>query len=786
MESTGNSCKLCELPLESNAEAIACGHCQTVFHLTCFESALFVCPACGQQCEPPTPPEAQTNPQSWEFAEGQFQRLKPSLLYRFSLVIVSCAMILLPLIYVGLIVFFGYGIYYYATHFTSILDAVHYGRGGALVAFIGYFGPIFIGILLGLFFVKPFFAPRPEQDQTFSLNHADAPQLFALIGWICRSLDAPIPSRVDVDCTVNAGAGFRGGFRSLFGNDIRLVIGLPLAAGLNVSQFAGIMAHEYGHFSQGTAMRADYIIRNINGWFYRIVFERDAWDLFLIEASEEGESGFVILIFLFARMGVAIGRGVLWLLMAAGALLSSFLSRQMEFNADQYEMKLSGSETFVSTVRRLQQLNLGFLDARKQLGTKWKKEKKLYDRIPEFIVSRANEISAEAQDRHYAAAFKQKTRLFDSHPSDAERMQRAREANEPGALHDTAPATSLFTDFPELSRRLTVFFYRDLIGPKFSPDWIIPAEQTKALTDHDYATDRATLNAYFLGLASDWRPIILQENRSLHVRSHQSLGAELQNTRRQMEELRPAAESALAEFLAWETRVIQAGQAAQLLQAGFQFDPADFGLPDSDMDRALAEARECARAANVQLQPFENLGKARLHNTIQLLCQPQYAALVPNAKKLHEQAKDILWVLTRLGFALELLPDLREECAKLEAVLHYRRAQPSADNLTASLENLSTSIQDRVNAVQQRISQIRYPFHHATEQVMVSEYARNKEYHADPHELILREGQSHLEKLLDLHVRLLANLITICNEVESRLAAEPGSQSFHSGTETSR
>ena len=97
------------------------------------------------------------------------------------------------------------------------------------------------------------------------------------------------------------------------------------------------------------------------------------------------------------------------------------------------------------------------------------KEKKLFDQVPDFIVSRANEISAEAQERHYAQAFKRRTQLFDSHPSDAVRMQRARAAGEPGVFHETAPATSLFANYPELSRRLTQFFYRNIIGPGFSP-----------------------------------------------------------------------------------------------------------------------------------------------------------------------------------------------------------------------------------------------------------------------------------------------------------------------------
>ena len=177
-------------------------------------------------------------------------------------------------------------------------------------------------------------------------------------------------------------------------------------------------------------------------------------------------------------------------------------------------------------------------------------------------------------------------------------------------------------------------------------------------------------------------------------------------------------------------------------------------------------------AADAQLQTFETAGKTRLLDTVQILRSPQVTALIPNAAKLHDEAREIIWILSRLSDTFEPLLELRKDCATLEVLLHYRRSQPAADNVTAALENLSTGIQERVNAIQELTAQIRYPFHHATEQVMVSEYARNKEYQADPFELTLREGKSHTEKLLNLHSRLLGNLVLICETVEGILTAD--------------
>ena len=51
--------------------------------------------------------------------------------------------------------------------------------------------------------------------------------------------------------------------------DVVLTIGLPLAAGLTIQEFAGVLAHEFGHFAQGAGMKLTYLIRATSAWFAR-------------------------------------------------------------------------------------------------------------------------------------------------------------------------------------------------------------------------------------------------------------------------------------------------------------------------------------------------------------------------------------------------------------------------------------------------------------------------------------------------------------------------------------
>ena len=54
-----------------------------------------------------------------------------------------------------------------------------------------------------------------------------------------------------------------------------LTVGLPLVEGLNVRQLGGVLAHEFGHFAQGSGMCLTYLIRSVNAWFGRVAYQRD-------------------------------------------------------------------------------------------------------------------------------------------------------------------------------------------------------------------------------------------------------------------------------------------------------------------------------------------------------------------------------------------------------------------------------------------------------------------------------------------------------------------------------
>src|SRR5579884_2020005 len=313
--------------------------------------------------------------------------------YRSGLLLVAAMMLILPLVYLALVAAVGYVTYWHAVNDTIILNT-----RSARLALIAYLGPIVVGLILLGFMIKPLLARRKDDSVPLSLRREDEPVLFEFVHRLCRAVGAPPPSRIDVDLDANASASFRGGWTGMLRRDLVLTIGLPLAATLDARQFAGVLAHEFGHFTQGSAMRLTYVIRSMNAWFARIVYQRDSWDAAL-EAASEGNSHWAIqLIALLTRGMVWFTRRILWCLMWAGHGVSSMMLRQMEFDADRYECRVAGTSAFIQTSQRLACLNVASSVAYSELNDAWR-ERRLCDDLAALIRSREADMPPEIRTK---------------------------------------------------------------------------------------------------------------------------------------------------------------------------------------------------------------------------------------------------------------------------------------------------------------------------------------------------------------------------------------------------
>jgi len=398
--------------------------------------------------------------------DGEVPRVRTALGYRLGIVLVTFALLLLPVVYLLLIGGVGYLVYWHATHNLTSIASLH----NLWALLFGYGGPLVAGVVLIFFMIKPLFAPLPRLSAEYVLEGGQETILFAFVGRIARAVGAPEPQRIVVNCAVNASAGLGRGLGGLFGNQLVLTLGLPLIAGLSARQLAGVLAHELGHFAQGAGMRFSYFVRSINHWFVRVVYERDGWDESLVRGCEE--SGRLAPILFLAMFCIWLTRWVLWILMVIGHVLSCFLSRQMEYDADRYMARLAGSEAFEEIARRLALWEVSSQATFSQAGQWWIKDR-YPDDLPTLIVTNAEKIPKKLQRQIQKSLNKSRTGIFDSHPCLKDRIANVGREAADGVFRFEEPATLLLRNYPKLARQASLKVYQAVFGRRVKRDKLV-------------------------------------------------------------------------------------------------------------------------------------------------------------------------------------------------------------------------------------------------------------------------------------------------------------------------
>jgi Zn-dependent protease with chaperone function len=441
------------------------------------------CPHCGQEttlaallAEEAAPQEEITAAELSAALSGTLGRRRIPVFYHLGLLLVAVFMVLLPLVYLAFAAFAAFCVYWYAVHaWRIIFTGFSGGLYGMVLKVIAYLGPLIGGVIAVFFLFKPLLAPRRKTAEPVELNPAQHPRLYQFVAHLSDLLRVAMPKRIYLECNLNAGAGLRRGWMSLLGNDLVLTLGLPMVAGLNTRQLAAIIAHELGHCTQAFAMRLTFVINRIDGWFVRVVYERDEWDQAFEDWSNSVDDWRLSLIVACAHLAVWFSRKVLTLLMMLGHTASCFLSRQMEFHADMCATAVAGCagvETSLIRTRELAVLEqLGY----NGLQQFWKQRHQLPDSLPDFLSLLEQQLPARFHEDARQTLLNEKAGLFDTHPTSNRRIQKARQRGEAGIFALEKPARGLFSDFAAISQSVTARHYRQSLRLPVTQAMLRPA-----------------------------------------------------------------------------------------------------------------------------------------------------------------------------------------------------------------------------------------------------------------------------------------------------------------------
>ena len=698
----------------------------------------------------------------------EIERPKVTTTYKLGLLAVALANLLLPLLYFGLIFLVAHAIYWNAQY-------NHPGRG--VLGFVIYFGAYILGAITLVFLIKPLFARDSKQSAPLTLKRSSEPFLYEYVEAICESVNAPAPDSIRLVCEPNAAASFSQGLMGIVTGRMTLTIGLPLAAGMSLRQFTGVLAHEFGHFSQGGGMRLSYVVRVINFWLLKIVFLRDAWDEALERYSQNGNWRIRFLLYA-ARGSIWVSRQLLFGLLWMGNAISCFLMRQMEFDADRYEARMVGHRTFAATCSRLSELSIAHQMAMSDLR-QFHSEGRLADDLPTLIVSNVQHISPQFRKEYRKLQLARETGLFDTHPADRERIENARQEDPaglfqlPGEQKDP-PATVLFTKFERLCRAMTSDYYEDLLGKHFKKKLLHPASKLIAQRDAEVEAGKA-LDRYFQIHVPVDRPLTLYDDTDKPPVNPREAAYDLKAARdemlRELEEYKDLPDR----YQEAENTLYTTAEALSVMDCGLRIKARDFDLPDGSRRTAEAKHKRAKAATQflaAKMLVFETAASMRISTALRILQVPKIANAIPDGLALQDEVRIMIRDARLISGIIGGLPILRILYRRI-AVLFARLGRQPSQKLIRTIIDQLEGMHTRIYEISNELKDHSYPFDHADDTMSLRDFVIP--YLPDEMDVgaLVNTTQLLFERLYTLQVRLFARLTQAAEKVETVLGLPP-------------
>ncbi len=685
--------------------------------------------------------------------------------YRATLLAVTFVMLLLPLIYLALIAVVGWGTYYHATHHLSWFASM----GSKRLAFLAYASPLFAGLTMVFFMVKPLFSARHQGEDARILRPREEPLLFEFVGQVAEAVGASKPVEIRVDSEVNASASFRRGLLSFFGDDLVLTLGLPLVGGLSLEQFGGVLAHEFGHFAQGGGMRLTYVVRSINAWFFRVVYERDHFDEGL-ESSDENQGCYLMVLILAARILVGLSRLLLKGLMIFGHFVSCLMLRHMEFDADRYETRLVGPKVFESTCRELRYLSVANQITMHDLQAFWR-EGKLSRSLPALVHLNRTQLKAEIREELDRSLRDQSTGRFDTHPSDRDRILSSRREKASPIFQSSSRAVDLFRDFSGLAQEASLSFYRQVLGPDLREESLMDLGEIAEEKKEDQVLTTA-LETYYGPLLNAYQA--LPSVRPRPDQSTESLVVDLREAHAALSERGLDFSSAAEEIFQALEKDTEIRQAMLLHELNIKVDSDTFSQRLESASAAMGQRRGLdgfLKRKGEGLEEGQDLLVRRLSSALSLVLHENRWGQFGRDRRWAQTMKewiDVLNELSRQFEAVRLLGNLQVEL-NLLAHLLGEGGDP---------ELLMPSVGERAKRAQALLVEVtevggQYPFDHREGQKRLSEFLVSQRFDWQEPDTIMRAMEELQDGFFTVYSRLLGQMAMVAMEVETAAGLDP-------------
>jgi hypothetical protein len=431
------------------------------------------------------------------------------------------------------------------------------------------------------------------------------------------------------------------------------------------------------------------------------------------------------------------------------------MMRQMEFDADRFESQVVGSETFAETTRHFQLLNGAWQQTIAQ-QTEAYATNRLVNDLPGLSAMAATRFATKAVQANRAMLPTAKTRWFDTHPSDHDRIQASKALGAVGMLHGDGDATKLFRDFRGTAQALTKHYYEEECGIDLK-DVTLHSLEEMSIEALAAAEEDELVEEWFGSLLNTHTLAFVRLERS-QAASVGSLGA-------------PAAALAAAGpfvqvLLKADGEAVDAGNALHLLNAGFVINPKDLGLKKGTREEAEAAQRQAdSQVAQARTKVGESLG------ITSALFGEAVRAAQTNDITAREQLNVLADLISRFPNIADSLLRLHKQISALELLLLNAQNAPNSSLWSEVAEKLATSIDADTTAILSAFCGCEYPFRHARGNVLLSDFLCDWQEANEHIGAIFDRGRCVFRRSLTLHYRVLARLACLVEHAKYSSAA---------------
>lgn len=250
-------------------------------------------------------------------------------------------LVIFMLFYLSLAICFGW---------IAYLNFQHIANGDSDLSNMVFAGA---SSLLTIFMTKSLFSIRKHgYPRGLEVTREDEPKLFDFLHHLADEIGAPKPHKVFITAEVNAAVFYDLSLLNMiFPSRKNLIIGLGLVNVLNLGELKAVLAHEFGHFAQGSMMlgRWVYISQQI---IAHMVATRD-WLDSIVRFLSRVDIRIAWIGWILALVIWSI-RSLMDTLFRIVVIAERALSREMEFNADLVAVSVTGSDALVNALHKLQ------------------------------------------------------------------------------------------------------------------------------------------------------------------------------------------------------------------------------------------------------------------------------------------------------------------------------------------------------------------------------------------------------------------------------------------------